>query len=261
MLWSWVAWIGECNQSHNWFQPETACSVPSDLDHEGQMSTAFQAEDTLWAKAQGGMDFGEAGSTPIVMVLALFHGCSIWLDEAINLPLCLSPSFCFMLCWGSVCGRDSFPAGSSCSENVLLDKLEIRLQPSLIASRGSSWGIRHPSLWGCRWDWEGSLLLFYIFPFDTVIICIFFLCKHYFYNKNVLKSGINNSQFSENLKWLHRIHDYSMITYSKSPPNMAATNFSYSWMSMCIKRCTKGEDLKSCLHKTKKVITVLSDGC
>ena len=29
------------------------CSVPSDLDHEGQMSTAFQAEDTLWAKAQG----------------------------------------------------------------------------------------------------------------------------------------------------------------------------------------------------------------
>ena len=26
---------------------DSFCSVPSDLDHEGQMSTAFQAEDTL----------------------------------------------------------------------------------------------------------------------------------------------------------------------------------------------------------------------
>ena len=78
---------------------------PSDLDHEGQMSTAFQAEDTLWAKAQGGMDFvrrGEAGSTPMVMVSALFHACSIWLDEAINLPLFLR-RFCLIFCWGSVC--------------------------------------------------------------------------------------------------------------------------------------------------------------
>ena len=89
----------------------------------------------------------------------------------------------------------------------------------------------------------------------------FFLCKYHFYNKNVFKNGINNAKFSENLKWLHRIHDYSMIIYSKSSPNMAATNFFYSWMSMCIKRCTKGADLKSCLHKTKKVTIVFSDGC
>lgn len=60
----------------------------------------------------------------------------------------------FVLCFvGGVCvcvGRESFPAGSGCSENVMLDKVGIRLQPSLIASRDSSCSIRHLAAVGSR---------------------------------------------------------------------------------------------------------------
>lgn len=47
----------------------------------------------------------EGVSIPMVMVLALFHACSVWSDEAVNLSLCLSLLNAFyLLCFvGGVC--------------------------------------------------------------------------------------------------------------------------------------------------------------
>lgn len=49
---------------------------------------------------------------------------SLCLTVFVGVCTCVSFSVKCLLCFvGDVCGSDSFPAGSSCNENVLFDKL------------------------------------------------------------------------------------------------------------------------------------------